>query len=191
MAFQLSRRRGGTTRPRASIESGARRTSEGKGAFQSARVPQRCPIAAAPGDAVVAVAIMVTAFIFPNALVEGQRRYREQAANDRVIRQTLVSAGQPNRALVMKHDSWTELSSRIDSSALSRANAAPGVARNARGQLLVTDEVVAQQIIGDQRGADLDAADPRGRRAQPRRAPRAERCPRFARRACTRWWRCP
>lgn len=108
---------------------------------------------------VVAVAILVTAFIFPNALVEGERRYRAlrslwarrattwatgggiallvfvlsaagMLANG--MRQTLVSAGQPNRALVMQHDSWNELSSRIDSSALSRVNAAPGIARRCR-----------------------------------------------------------
>jgi putative ABC transport system permease protein len=78
------------------------------------------------------------------------------------MRQTLVSAGQPNRALVMQHDSWTELTSRIDQSALSRVSAAPGIARDARGQLLVAGEVVAQQMIGDVRVGQISTLQIRG-----------------------------
>jgi putative ABC transport system permease protein len=65
------------------------------------------------------------------------------------MRETLRSAAHPSRALVLQHDSWAEQSSRIDQAAFGRVGAAPGIARDADGQLLVAGEVVAHQIMGD------------------------------------------
>jgi putative ABC transport system permease protein len=65
------------------------------------------------------------------------------------MRQTVASAGEPSRAIVMQHDQWSEAGSSIDQSVLAQVAAAPGIRRDARGQPLVTGELVAQQILGD------------------------------------------
>lgn len=65
------------------------------------------------------------------------------------MRQTVASAGDAGRAIVMQHDRWSETGSSIDQSALARVAAAPGIRRDARGQPLVTGELVTSQIIGD------------------------------------------
>jgi putative ABC transport system permease protein len=65
------------------------------------------------------------------------------------MRQTVASAGDPSRAIVMQHDQWSEAGSRIDQSSLAQVAAAPGIRRDARGQPMVMGELVTQQILGD------------------------------------------
>jgi putative ABC transport system permease protein len=64
------------------------------------------------------------------------------------MRETLTSAGQPDRALVMEHDKWAEQGSRLAQSVLGQVAAAPGVRKDQKGQPLVTGETVSQLIIG-------------------------------------------
>jgi len=64
------------------------------------------------------------------------------------MRQTVASAGDPSRAIVMQHDQWSEAGSVIDQSVLAQVAAAPGIRRNARGQPLVTGELVTPQFLG-------------------------------------------
>lgn len=65
------------------------------------------------------------------------------------IRQTVASAGEPSRAIVLQHDRWSEGVSSIDQSVLAQVAAAPGIRRDSRGQPMVMGELVAQQILGD------------------------------------------
>src|SRR5918995_1698259 len=64
------------------------------------------------------------------------------------MRETLTSAGQPDRALVMEHDKWAEQGSRLAQSVLGQVAAAPGVRKDSKGQPLVTGETVSQLILG-------------------------------------------
>jgi putative ABC transport system permease protein len=65
------------------------------------------------------------------------------------MRQTLMSAGEASRALVLEHDKWAEQGSRLNQSVLAQVAAAPGVKRDGEGQALVTGETVSHLIIGD------------------------------------------
>jgi putative ABC transport system permease protein len=65
----------------------------------------------------------------------------------RGMRQTMASSGKADKALVMEHDSWAEQGSRIDHSVLGRVAAAPGVARDAKGQALVMGETVSHLLL--------------------------------------------
>lgn len=78
------------------------------------------------------------------------------------MRETLTSAGHPNRALVLQHDSWGELASRLEQSALARVSAAPGIKRDTRGQPLVAGELVAHQMIGDAHAGQVATLQIRG-----------------------------
>jgi putative ABC transport system permease protein len=48
------------------------------------------------------------------------------------MRQTIASAGDATRAIVMQHDQWSELGSVFDQSVLAQAAAAPGIRRDDR-----------------------------------------------------------
>lgn len=63
------------------------------------------------------------------------------------IRHTMSSAGSPARALVRQQDQWSERGSQLPIAALGLAAAAPHVARNARGEPLVTGEIVSQLML--------------------------------------------
>jgi putative ABC transport system permease protein len=65
----------------------------------------------------------------------------------RGMRQTMASSGKADKALVMEHDSWAEQGSRIDHAVLGRVAAAPGVARDAKGQALVMGETVSHLLL--------------------------------------------
>jgi ABC-type antimicrobial peptide transport system permease subunit len=64
------------------------------------------------------------------------------------MRQTIASAGDATRAIVMQHDQWSESASVFDQSVLAQVAAAPGIRRDDRGQPLVTGELVASHILG-------------------------------------------
>lgn len=64
------------------------------------------------------------------------------------MRQTVASAGEATRAIVMQHDQWSEAGSRIDQSVLALVAAAPGIRTDASGQPLLSGELVTSQIIG-------------------------------------------
>jgi len=64
------------------------------------------------------------------------------------MRQTIASAGDTTRAIVMQHDQWSESGSLFDQSVLGQVAAAPGIRRDDRGQPLVTGELVTTQILG-------------------------------------------
>jgi putative ABC transport system permease protein len=78
------------------------------------------------------------------------------------IRETLRSAGEPDRAIVMEHDRWAEQGSRLPQSVVGKVAAAPGVKRNGQGQPLVTGETVTHLMIGDASGARLSTLQIRG-----------------------------
>jgi len=63
------------------------------------------------------------------------------------IRQTIVSAGNADQAIVLEHDARTEEASRMDQTAAGLVAAAPGVKRNAAGQVMVTRESVAHLML--------------------------------------------
>lgn len=64
------------------------------------------------------------------------------------MRQTVASAGDASRAIVMQHDQWSEAGSRVDQTVLAQVAAAPGIRRGPGGQPLVTGELVTSQILG-------------------------------------------
>jgi putative ABC transport system permease protein len=64
------------------------------------------------------------------------------------MRQTVASAGDSSRAIVMQHDQWSEVGSLVDQSVLSQVAAAPGIRRDEGGLPLVTGELVSSQILG-------------------------------------------
>lgn len=63
------------------------------------------------------------------------------------IRRTIVSSGNEDQALVLEHDAWAEAASRMDRAAVAQVAAAPGVKRNASGQVMLTEESVAQLML--------------------------------------------
>ncbi|MEO8182098.1 MAG: ABC transporter permease [Deltaproteobacteria bacterium] len=63
------------------------------------------------------------------------------------MRQTISSAGNADQALVMEHDAWAEATSRMDHAAVGLVAAAPGVKRNATGQVMVTEESVTHLML--------------------------------------------
>ena len=63
------------------------------------------------------------------------------------IRQTISSAGNADQGIVMDDGAWTEASSRMDQAAVGLVAAAPGVKRNATGQVMVTEEAVAHLML--------------------------------------------
>ena len=63
------------------------------------------------------------------------------------IRQTMSSAGSADQGLVLEHDAWTEASSRMDQAAVGLVAAAPGVKRNAAGEVMVTREAVSHLLL--------------------------------------------
>ncbi len=78
------------------------------------------------------------------------------------MRRALASAGRPNRALVLQHDSGLEHTSRVAQSVLARVAAAPGVRKNDRGLPLVTGETVAQLMVGEASSVRLSTLQIRG-----------------------------
>ncbi len=77
------------------------------------------------------------------------------------MRQTVASAGDSSRAIVMQHDQWSEAGSRIDQSVLAQVAAAPGI-RRVDGQPLVTGELVTSQILGATQAGRLSTVLIRG-----------------------------
>jgi putative ABC transport system permease protein len=63
------------------------------------------------------------------------------------MRQTLSSAGNADQGIVLDGDAWTEASSRMAHAAAGLVAAAPGVKRNAAGQVMVTEEAVAHLML--------------------------------------------
>jgi putative ABC transport system permease protein len=63
------------------------------------------------------------------------------------IRQTLSSAGSADQGIVLDDGAWTEASSRMDHAAVGLVAAAPGVKRNAAGEVMVTEEAVAHLML--------------------------------------------
>src|SRR5688572_9202098 len=63
------------------------------------------------------------------------------------IRRTMVSAGDADQALVLEHDAWAEAGSRMDRAAVAQVAAAPGVKRNAAGEVMLTEESVAHLML--------------------------------------------
>jgi putative ABC transport system permease protein len=78
------------------------------------------------------------------------------------VRQTLRSAGEPDRALVLKHDAWAEQGSRFPQSVLGQVAAAPGIDRGEDGTALVTGETVSHLIIGDASTIHISTLQVRG-----------------------------
>src|SRR6187402_1133660 len=78
------------------------------------------------------------------------------------IRQTLRSAGDPSRAIVLEHDRWAEQASRLPQSVVGKVAAAPGVKHDAQGQPLVTGETVTHLMIGDASDARISTLQIRG-----------------------------
>lgn len=78
------------------------------------------------------------------------------------MRETLVSASAPDRALVMEHDKWAEPGSRLAQSVVARVAAAPGVKLDEEGQPLVTGETVSHLIIGDASDVRISTVQIRG-----------------------------
>jgi putative ABC transport system permease protein len=62
------------------------------------------------------------------------------------IRDTMASAGTPDKALVLQHSQWTEDGSKLPHSVLAQVAAAPGVKRDGE-QPLVTGEIVAHTMM--------------------------------------------
>jgi len=63
------------------------------------------------------------------------------------IRQTMSSAGSADQGFVLEHDAWTEASSRMDQAAVGLVAAAPGVKRNAAGEVMITKEAVSHLLL--------------------------------------------
>jgi len=78
------------------------------------------------------------------------------------MRQTIASAGDATRAIVMQHDQWSESASLFDQSVLAQVAAAPGIHRDDRGQPLVAGELVASHILGVISGERLSTIFIRG-----------------------------
>ncbi len=63
------------------------------------------------------------------------------------IRRTMASSGDPDQAIVLEHDAWAEANSRMDRAAVAQVAAAPGVKRDASGQVMLTEESVAHLML--------------------------------------------
>ena len=63
------------------------------------------------------------------------------------MRSTLLRAGREDKALVMQHDAYAEVDSRIRQGVLSAATGAPGVRHTASGEPLVTAESLVQLFV--------------------------------------------
>lgn len=63
------------------------------------------------------------------------------------MRSTLLRAGREDKALVMQHDAYAEVDSRIRQGVLSAATGAPGVRHAASGEPLVTAESLVQLFV--------------------------------------------
>jgi putative ABC transport system permease protein len=63
------------------------------------------------------------------------------------MRSTLVRAGRDSNALVMQHDAYAEVESRIRQGVFITATGAPGVRRSAQGEPLVTGEALVQIFV--------------------------------------------
>src|SRR5688572_4660572 len=59
------------------------------------------------------------------------------------IRDTMVTAGRDDKALVLQHSTWSENGSKLPQAVLGRVAAAPGVRLGPDQQPLVTGEIVA------------------------------------------------
>ena len=68
------------------------------------------------------------------------------------LRETLLNAGSPRKALVIQTDTYSEENSRVRQSVLGLVAAAPGVGRSASGRPLVSGEAVAHVYLSH--GAD-------------------------------------
>jgi len=90
-----------------------------------------------------ALGIGLVVFVLSSALMLGKG-----------IRDTLVTAGSSARALVLRKGSDTEMASGLDPNVVSLAMAAPGVKRDADGQLLGSPEVVVVIAMDKLGGAD-------------------------------------
>jgi putative ABC transport system permease protein len=89
-----------------------------------------------------ALGIGLVVFVLSSSLMLGQG-----------IRNTLVSNGSTNRAIVIRKGSDTEMASGIDANVVSLIMAAPGVKRGNEGQALGTSDVVVVASL-DKEGAD-------------------------------------
>jgi len=89
-----------------------------------------------------ALGIGLVVFVLSSSLMLGQG-----------IRNTLVSNGSTNRAIVIRKGSDTEMASGIDSNVVSLIMAAPGVKRGNEGQALGTSDVVVVASL-DKEGTD-------------------------------------
>jgi putative ABC transport system permease protein len=63
------------------------------------------------------------------------------------MRSTLLRAGRDSNALVMQHDAYAEVESRMRQSAFIVATGAPGVRHSAQGEPLVTAEALVQIFV--------------------------------------------
>jgi putative ABC transport system permease protein len=63
------------------------------------------------------------------------------------MRSTLLRAGRDDKALVMQHDAYAEVDSRIRQGVLTAATGAPGVRHAASGEPLVTAESLVQLFV--------------------------------------------
>jgi putative ABC transport system permease protein len=63
------------------------------------------------------------------------------------IRGTMISSGNADQALVLEKDAWAEAGSRMDRAAVAQVAAAPGVKRDAAGQVMLTEEVVSHLML--------------------------------------------
>jgi putative ABC transport system permease protein len=73
------------------------------------------------------------------------------------IRETFVSSGRPDQALVLQHSQFSEEGSKLPASVRGQVAAAPGVRRGNDGQPLVTGEVVAHARMKSTRDPELVA----------------------------------
>lgn len=63
------------------------------------------------------------------------------------MRSTLLRAGRESNALVMQHDAYAEVESRIRQGVFTAASGAPGVRHSAQGEPLVTGEALVQIFV--------------------------------------------
>ena len=63
------------------------------------------------------------------------------------MRSTLLRAGRDDKAIVMQHEAYAEVDSRIRQGVLTAATGAPGVRRAASGEPLVTAESLVQLFV--------------------------------------------
>lgn len=63
------------------------------------------------------------------------------------MRETISTAGSPDQAMIMEKNAWSEPMSRMNSSVMAEAQAAPGLRLDASGNPLVTAEVVAHRLM--------------------------------------------